>query len=235
MIDLYVLDKDTEASGQRRDWKKLTGRNDLSGVLLNGTRLTRLNGEELPENSFGVVLIHTAYLDNKQDVPLISANYPRLALILLSAGGLPDWPRGERYWSVGHPVDRSRNDAFGERLRDFLHKYEKTLEPAFRILEPNVEPMLAFRILCEAWIATGGDPEGEMNGISIHAPQDAEDWRSPFRKDGQTDLPLPDEVAILMGDAEISEKAKAVLEAADPARKGDLGKAVKAFLEATKR
>ena len=180
----------------------------------------------MPIDASAVVLIHDASCPHGL-LAHISKKYPRLVLICVSAGGLAGGSRGGSYWSVGRPVGKPTDDAFGERLQEFLRSYEEHGKPEFRKLEPDIEPVLALRILCEAWKVPGG----ELNGITIHAPQNRDQWLDPFRKDDQS-LPLAKEFASLMGDAEIGAKATAVIEAASDADK--LPGAVGAFLAATK-
>ena len=47
----------------------------------------------------------------------------------------------------------------------------------------NVEPVLALRILCEAWLEGQGKRSKPLNGIIVHAPTKVEDWFRPFGKE----------------------------------------------------
>jgi hypothetical protein len=50
------------------------------------------------------------------------------------------------------------------------------------IFDSNAE-RLALRLLCEAWIATKGEPEATLGGIEIHAPTNSTCWLQPFGED----------------------------------------------------
>jgi len=178
MTDIYIIDDDTQ---NRRDWGALTGSARLTSVSCTGYRLTQEDGRELLDGTSGVVFIHEPYCP-KDALPYISKNYPNLVLIQISGAGLPNGPRGDRYWSVGRAVGKPTDEMFAKRAQDFLRDYDKVGTPIFRRLEPNVEPILALRLLCEAWLATGGRSSKTFdNQITIHAPTKAADWFMPFQ------------------------------------------------------
>lgn len=82
----------------------------------------------------------------------------------------------------------------------------------------------AFRLLCEAWLISGGEAIKEFPNITIHAPVTLRDWLAPFGKSSEHDIP---NVAAMVGaEAEVA----AVLNAAK--RGGNLAAAIKAYLTA---
>lgn len=70
--------------------------------------------------------------------------------------------------------------------------------------------LLAFRLLCEAKQACGIESKAEINGITVHAPENIGHWLAPF---GKSKVEHIGEVAVMIGNGELKTKAKAVLDA----------------------
>jgi hypothetical protein len=99
----------------------------------------------------------------------------------------------------------------------------------------RVEPILAFRLLCEAWKIKKIDRKENCEGITIHAPEKLEQWLAPFGiKFGDINknelvVEAIEQVAGMIGSGDIKTMAKAVLETADSKGK-DLEKVILDFL-----
>jgi len=79
------------------------------------------------------------------------------------------------------------------------------------ILPGRIETQLAFRLLCEAKHECGGQPSKNLGELTIHAPQELNEWLAPFSPVGPDDPSKIVSVARMMG-KENEVKAKGVLE-----------------------
>jgi hypothetical protein len=211
---VYILDG--EEAETRRDWLALVG-SPIIEIHRQGIQLiVSTTRKELPSNAAGVVFIHTSYCPVSA-LPEISGKYPKLILVALNAGGIPNGPRDKRYWSIGTPVGKQPTDlAFAARAKDFLKNFQKQGVHDFRRLEPNSEPVYALRLLCEAWWMNRNEKDEskvseskEHNGITIHAPVTPGDWFSPFGQDVSEES--AEEIAADFVSIDVSAEVKAFL------------------------
>lgn len=162
--------------------------------------------EQAAPKIYGLALVH---IGDVSDLETASKGCPRV--VVYSGGGDP---QHESYPGIGPPVgidspippDALHRICAVAQLSPSDIEWRKAVDELF-----NDEPLLAFRLLCEAKKECGSEdskPFGST-GITIHAPKKLNEWLAPFDGKDENDI---ERVSGLIASEPVKAKVKAVFE-----------------------
>lgn len=200
-MNLIVIDPDYPDQVNKRRWSFMLGREIAPQSTLTCEVKFR-----------GVVFIHNQF--SMDDLKAFAQKHDNCVVVIISGGARdPKWEDSDsRYWRK-RPVAKPDDAQFARCVQAFLKDFEQTSVPNFTLLESqHDEARLALRLLCEAWVMTGGKDKQQYKqygDIWIHAPVTPDDWCQPFVDVTSFKALKPDEklaaiekhIADLMGDA----------------------------------
>lgn len=226
---------DERHKSTRRDWISLGDSPDVPAAceLTNGEDLPleASDGKRPSANDQFVCLIHWSRLNFPTATVKKWANaHENARFIVISGGGQTtpaDTPKNVLYYrqSVGQLLA----GGFKTDFHTWYKAWSADTNYAWDPLNGDDEPLLAFRLLCEAKRAWGDADEKPRHSITIHAPKGIEDWLTPFSPKGIDNAEKITAVASMVGSDAIMGKAAAVLNAVKD--NNNVDEAIKAFLD----
>lgn len=216
-----------DSSNPTRKWEELLSNPER--VLFNDGFSVTGNTDKITE---GIVFVHLSFLGSSSvcAIPNVLNDHESLLVVVVSGGAqAPPYPAThERLYFRQTAVQSSTDIAFKNCVERFIEALADSVN--FNLLDPDPEPTLAFRLLCEAKKKCGRDDTSSLNDLTIHAPKDITEWLAPFGEFDSDYIPARiSEVTAMIGGGDNKDKAEIVLKAANG--DGDLLDAVDEFLK----
>jgi hypothetical protein len=204
----------------RRNWERL----ESAGVMPSPIELTNNENDNVSFTDAGrsvrcsgafVCLVHASRLNSLNETVRRWARAHPVARFIVISGRAPTSPadvlENALYYrgTVGQDIDK---DIFRERIHSWYIAWSKNSNYCWRPLDQDNSPILALRLLCDAWVMNRDASSERLhashchNGITVNAPIKPGDWFLPFGKDlknktaSETSLEIED-IASHMGDA----------------------------------